>query len=472
MRAAFFSTVAAFAAMSQHPRTAWQPHPDPALEAAFSTGGAAELVALLRLPGVQSDRYAHLRILDRLHELMPGDDKVLMGWMQAMLVSNRPSQVWSVVRAWADDSTLDPALALVAAQVAQTVGESGEARTRYRRLLDRYPAMVDAWQKYLDFEAHDAVGADDLEQVTRLFRDPSSPYNREKAGFALAGYHARSAPGHAFELASEAHRLKRERLGPWDGTQLARRLAADRSRRLSPAGEGPAPRPVFIVGLPRSGTTLLTGMLHAHSQVAGVGEQNLIPALAATACRDPLSSDPRLPAFVGRWYRAAVGDLASGARLVVDKLPSNVEHIGLILAMFPDALVLHLQRDLADCAMSIHLRDFEFGCRYADTAVELADYADQVGRHALHWHARAPGRVLPLRYEDIVRDPSSALAPFFAAAGISWEAGMLDFWRRREQVATFSESQVRRPLNADSVDAWRRFLPEAGAYLRTLGIQA
>lgn len=450
---------------------AWHPHPDARLEAQITGADAADLLGLLRHPAVRVDRYAHLRVLDRLHALRPDDPQLLAAWAQSMLLSNRPAPVWEVARHWPyRERDVDPAWTLLAAQVAQVMGEHEEARARYRHLLEAHPGMVDAWQKYLEFERPGRVAAEALARVEAMYRDSPDPYVREKAAFALAACQATQAPGRAFLLAAEAHRLKRARLGPWDAAASARRMELDRRRRPLPAGEGPAPRPLFVVGLPRSGTTLLTRMLGSHPQVAGLGEQNLVPSLAGTACRDPHDADPRLAAFVQAWYRAATGDLAAGARAVVDKLPANIEYAGLILAMFPDALVVHLERDLADCAMSIHLRDFEFGCLYADDPADLAIYAGQVREQARHWREAAPERVFTLRYEDLVADPRGTLAPLLAAAGLEWEPAMLDFWRRGEQIATYSEAQVRSPLNDRSIGAWRRFLPEAAAHLRTLGI--
>lgn len=457
--------------MSEGITVAWHPHPDARLEAAIAGAGVRDLHGLLRHPAVRVDRYAHLRVLDRLHALAPDDPAVRAGWVQSMLLSNRPAPVWEVARHWPyADPALDPAWTLMAAQVAQVMGHSDEARARYRHLLRTYPDMVDAWQKYMDFEEAARLGDADIARVEALHREAADPYVREKAAFALAGWHARQSPGRAFLLAAEAHGLKRARLGPWDAAQSERRMELDRQRQPLPAGEGPAPRPLFVVGLPRSGTTLLTRILGSHSGVAGLGEQNLIPSLAGTACRDPGEANPQLAAFVQAWYRAATGDLAAGARMVVDKLPANIEYVGLILSMFPDALVVHLERELADCAMSIHLRDFEFGCLYADDPADLATYAAQVRVQALHWRQAAPDRVFPLRYEALVEDPQAALAPLLAAAGLDWEPGMLAFWQRGEQIATFSEAQVRRPLNDRSIGAWRRFLPEAGAHLRTLGV--
>lgn len=449
----------------------WRPHPNTALEKAIQNADSGSLHELLLQPMVQADRYAYLRVLDRLHRLQPGNPQVLASWMQAMLISNRPAPVWAVAEHWPIQGVIDPALALIAAQVAQVMGRTEDARTRYRALIERHPEWADAWQKYLDFEKPGFVEARHLACVEALRTETETPYTREKAAFGLASYHAHESPGHAFVLASEAHALKRRRLGAWDSVTLTQRLDADRQRKAAPSDSTPGPVPLFVVGLPRSGTTLLTRLLGSHTSIEGLGEQNLIPSLAQTACREPRNSDPRLSTYVQSWFRAATGDLAADAQVVVDKLPANVEHMGLILSMFPDARIIHLERELADCAMSIHLKDFDFGCRYTDTAEDLAVYAKSVGAHARFWTSAAEGRVWSLRYEALVEDPRKTLTPVLASMGLLWENGMLDFWRQREQIGTFSEAQVRRPIHQGSIGSAQRFLPQAADYLRALTLK-
>lgn len=458
--------------MTANTPTIWHPHPDARLEKVIATAPPSGLKALLQHPLARNDRYAHLRAIDRLHQLMPEDPAILAGWAQAMLLSNRPGPVWAVASEWPYGVDSDPSWVLLAAQVAQVMGESGEARARYRHLIETHPDMVDAWQKYLDFEDPDRLQSADIAQVETLHQNTANSYAREKAAFALAGYHSHKSPGLAFRLASEAHLLKRKRLGGWQAGQLTQRLDMDRDRHALPAAGSSSLQPVFVVGLPRSGTTLLTRLLGSHSSISGLGEQNLIPTLAATGVLDHQNIDARHSDFAGAWYRAAIGDLAGSATTVVDKLPANIEYVGLILSIFPDARIIHLERDLADSAMSIHLRDFEYGCLYSDDPGDLAIYASKVRAHIGHWMKKAPQRVLSLRYESLVDDPYTAMAPILDALNLAWEPGMLDFWRRDEQIGTYSESQVRRPLYKNSIGNWRRFLPEAENHLRKLGIQA
>lgn len=445
---------------------AWHAHPDPGLEQLLHSADARALQAALRQPIAQRDRYARLRLLDRLRALLPPDAQLEGAWMQAMLLSNRPGPVHETTRRWPMDRGPDPAWRLIAAQVAQTMGERDEATARFRGLVDTHPGMIDAWQKFFEFDPQQPSEA--IAHVQRLHDSASEPYRREKAAFALATVLQRDDPAHAIALLEEAHALKRRRVGAWDAARTQRGLDADRTWSPAPADDAALLRPLFIVGLPRSGTTLLARLLASHPAIAAAGEQNLAPNAAAMVAQQVMASKD-----VAAWYRAGIGDFAgTAASVVVDKLPGNAEFVGFILATMPDAVVVWLERDLRDCALSIHLRDFEFGCLYADDAADIGRYAAQLREHGGHWCTRVPSRVLPLRYETLVDDPAQALAPILRALGLAWDPAMLGFWQQGEQIATYSEAQVRRPVHRDAVGAWTRFLPAATGFLRTVGEHA
>nr|WP_246387820.1 sulfotransferase [Chiayiivirga flava] len=365
--------------------------------------------------------------------------------------------------AWPDAENLDIGRLLLSAQVAQAVGERAQAQARFAAAIRRFPDSVDAWQKAV--EARAAAGPDVATHLQAWHRRTTSAYEREKTAFALATLLDADAPNEAFAWASTAHALKRQRIGTWNGDAFEADLAIDRRWSPATAGDGASPRPVFIVGLPRSGTTLLSALLGAHPDVAQAGEQNLIPTLANGPCRSPAQADAERLHFCARWYRAAVGDMAHGAGIVVDKLPANAAHIGLILALFPDALVLHCRRSLADTAISIWQHDFEFGCAYGNHIDDLARYAHALRAHVEHWHAREPARVVHIDYEAVVDDAEAALAAPLHALGLRWRDDMTQFWRATQPVATHSEAQLRAPINRNSVERWRRYVPAADGLL-------
>lgn len=443
-------------------------HPDPALRELIAAGDPRRMAQGLASPVLRSDPFGYLSLLTALYRLQPGDEQLEWEWLQAMLLHNRPAAVWQVVSRWPFEPGSGFERLFLAAQVAQAAAGRNEARRRYRQLVSAFPDSVDGWQKWLEFEPGAALDAAGTARLQR-FIDPSAPpYEREKACFALAAQHRSGAPEKAFLYAAEGQALKRERLAPWQPDAVAQQLQADRSAVVptAPAPEQPAgPRPVFIVGLPRSGTTLLSAILSAHPMVSAAGEQMLVPALALGPARSAILAGHAGDGRFQAWYQAAIGDLAGSARAVVDKLPANAEHVGAILAAMPDALIVHIERDLKDTAVSIHMRDFDFGCGFARTPEHIGTYARQISDHLAHWRRRAPDRVLYLGYEALVADPVGTLAPVLERLGLEWDRSMDTFWQQPHQVATFSESQVQRPLNADGIGAWQRYQPAASEFL-------
>ena len=443
----------------------WRPHPDAALEAALRLTPAPELRGLLAHPAVQADPYARLRALDRLHAALPHDNAVEQAWLQHMLIGNRAEVVWQAMVDWPAPAALDLPRLLLSAQVAQIVGAHDAARQRYGVALERFPESVDVWQKAIEAGAA-AVPPEDAAITLRLrHANADDAYAREKIAFTLATLLDSAAPGEAFDWACRAHELKRRRVGAWHRDGFLAGLAADRRWTPQPATASQGLRPIFIVGLPRSGTTLLSALLGAHPGVAQAGEQNLIPTLATGACRDASTVDAVRLQFCADWYRAALGDIAAGANRIVDKLPANAAHCGLILALFPDAVILHCRRHLPDTAISIWQHDFEFGCLFGDDADDLGHYAEALHAHVEHWRRLAPERVIPVNYEAVVDDPAVALAPALEALGLAWRADMADFWIRSQAISTHSESQLRRPINRSSIERWRRYLPNAQDFL-------
>lgn len=430
---------------------------------------AVALAAALPHPRIANDPYARLRALDQLHRLAPHSSETQHHWLQAMLLGNRPQPVWN----WFDDAlqtgTLSDQHLLLAAQVAQVSGARDKARDLYLRRIRDHPMDVDAWQKYAEFDAPHLSPHALADRLRDLLARVPDAYSAEKLQFALSACLLQTDPQQAFALASAAQQLKRKRLPHWRADQVQQRLRND----LQLAQSCPRPRAlakpgmVFIVGMPRSGTTLLSSLLGAHSAMGNVGEQNLVPSLAMRTVGE--SATPLSAAFVdfaNRWYRAATADLCPDGTMSVDKLPSNIEHCGFILACFPTARIIHIRRETHDCAVSIHLRDFDFGCTYATSADDIARYHAFVSDHARHVARLHPGRMATVDFEDLVSSPEPTLETLLGQLGLDWEPRILDFWKKTQSTATFSESQVRRPLNADGLGLARRVGDAAADFLR------
>ncbi len=233
---------------------------------------------------------------------------------------------------------------------------------------------------------------------------------------------------------------------------------------LSPGCEDEAP--IFIVGLPRTGTTLVERMLDSHSQVTSIGEFKDFPMMLSdeagvVAPSMPGASSPEIFRAVnfkslGRRYLAAARDLATDSPRFVDKLPYNFLYCGYILGALPQARILHLKRNPLDACYAIFKTLFFRAYNFSYDLEELADYIVSYHQHMTHWHEVLPGRIIDIEYEALVQDPESQARRILESCDLPWEEQVLDFHRRQAPSMTASAMQVRQPVHSDSVESWRR----------------
>lgn len=232
-----------------------------------------------------------------------------------------------------------------------------------------------------------------------------------------------------------------------------------------PAGIPEGPQPIFILGLPRSGTTVLERLLGNHTQVTAAGELfDFGRQLQWAADHRHLQDDTffqRLGgidlAEVGRRYLAQTQWRAGGTRYFIDKQTSNWMVAGLIHAALPGARILHMVREPMDVCFSIFRA--LFGDAYA-IGNDLATLASHYGkyRHLMsRWHALAPGAIMDVSYDELVRAPEATLRKVLAHCGLEWEPACADLAENRNPVSTLSTTQIREPLHARSSGAWRRY---------------
>lgn len=225
------------------------------------------------------------------------------------------------------------------------------------------------------------------------------------------------------------------------------------------------PQPIFIIGMPRSGTTLLDRVLSNHSQVVSAGELNDFGLQLRWVADHRYTLDDRvlerLPELdyveLGRRYLAQTQWRAQSARFFIDKLPSNWMVAGLIRRALPQARILNLVRDPMDVCFAnfrVSLGD-KFSWSYAQQAV--ASHYMCYRQVMEHWHAAMPGQILDVAYADLVSDPETVARRVFAHCGLGWEPDCADIMRNNSAVATLSVAQVREPIHARFFGEWRRY---------------
>ncbi|MEL6364345.1 MAG: sulfotransferase [Pseudomonadota bacterium] len=225
---------------------------------------------------------------------------------------------------------------------------------------------------------------------------------------------------------------------------------------------GDAPGPIFVLGLPRSGTTLVERILSAHSAVASLGEVNDV-AYAVVRAGYPAADKSDLMRKVanadmerlGREIRAAFSGYGENAQFLIDKTPANYLYLGLILKALPGAHVVHLRRHpLASC-FAMYKTLFRMGYPFSYDLADLGRYYLAYAKLCEHWREVFPGRIHEVEYEALVDDQDGVSRALVAACGLDWEDACLEFHNSAAPTATASAAQVRRPLYTTSRDLWR-----------------
>lgn len=239
--------------------------------------------------------------------------------------------------------------------------------------------------------------------------------------------------------------------------------------------------PVFIVGMPRSGTTLTEQIISSHPAVHGAGElayfariAHGLHALLKTPERFPrccaaidrsnagLLVDPYLQLL--RWHSAT-------APRITDKMPTNYRYLGLIATLFPRATVIHCTRDAMDTCLSIYFQSFEKGHEYSYDLREIGETYNRYLRLMQHWDRVLPGRIYTSNYEELVASPGEKARALVAACGLPWDERCLAFHQQKRDVRTASIAQVRQPIYTRSAQRWRNYERHLRPLRETLGIE-
>jgi tetratricopeptide (TPR) repeat protein len=228
--------------------------------------------------------------------------------------------------------------------------------------------------------------------------------------------------------------------------------------------------PIFIVGMPRTGTTLLERLLGSHSQVWSVGEFTVFPPLLVEHINKRLANAAEVERAnnaslridfreLGRRYIAAARQLAGERTYFVDKLPFNFLYCGYILAALPGAKLIHLTRDPMDTCYAVFKTLFFNAYYWSYDLDELADYYVGYREQMDHWHRVQPGRILDVQYEELVHDAEGQARRVLEWCGLPWEDSVLAYPELELPSMTASAAQVRRPIYTDSIGSWRRAAP-------------
>lgn len=356
--------------------------------------------------------------------------------------------------------------------LAMDQGRFARSAALAREMLRLRPGNTAAW--YLLAQVSPTEEKEGLAREIEILLEKGNfaPLQRMRLHFALGGLLEDLAEyDRAFAHLKEANDLKRKTfhfsLEP-QKRMIARICEVYDEEALERfAGKGyPSRLPIFIMGMPRSGTTLTEQILSSHPDVHGGGELRLVNETITAYLRiqpldDTLDPDIVLRARdlpeLGRRYVEQLREYAPAARLITDKMPGNYLFLGLIALILPQAKIIHCVRSPMDTCWSIYKKLFTHGHQYAYELEELGRYYLLYQRLMEHWRKVLPGRFLELCYEEMVADQEGQTRRLLEFCGLDWRPDCLYFERNRRPVHTASAVQVRQPLHNRSVGLWKRY---------------
>ncbi|HET9351351.1 MAG TPA: sulfotransferase, partial [Burkholderiales bacterium] len=325
----------------------------------------------------------------------------------------------------------------------------------------------------------------DVEAMLKQLASPAlSDEARAQFSFALgkALEDRGDYPG-AFAHFAAGNRLRRalESYDPVQTEVINERIRAvfDADFLARHAGKGdPDPAPIFVVGLPRSGSTLIEQILASHSQVDATHElpevgrliQNISRARAGKVAYPEAVRDFDAAAFAaqGRAYLDATRQYRHGAPRFIDKNPNNFASLGLLALALPNARFINARRHPLDTCVSCYRQLFARGQPFTYDLVELGEYYLEYDRMMTHWRDVLPGRVLDVQYEDVVADLEGQVRRLLDFCGLPWEDACLRFHETERAIRTASSEQVRRPIYGGSIGTWRRYEREIAPLVEVL----
>lgn len=375
-----------------------------------------------------------------------------------------------------------PRLWISLGHVYKTVGRREESVAAYRRAIAQEPTLGDAWWSLANLKTV-RLAADDIAAMQAALARATAAADRYHLHFSLGkAFEDAGAWEQAFRHYAEGNRLRRAEL-PYDAARTTEhvrqsRALLTREAFASRAGGGhPAHDPIFIVGLPRAGSTLIEQILASHSLVEGTMELPDIGTIAADLGRrgkheddDPagyltallaLSPDERR-ALGRRYLEGTRVQRKTAAPRFIDKMPNNFAHIGLIHLILPKARIIDARREAMATCFSAFKQHFSRGQGFTYDLTDLGHYWRDYAALMAHFDAVLPGRVHRVEHEALVADPEREIRALLAHCGLAFEPACLTPHLNARAVRTASAEQVRRPINAEALDHWRNFAPWLG----------
>jgi tetratricopeptide (TPR) repeat protein len=378
-------------------------------------------------------------------------------------------------------------LHLSIAHTLKTLGQREPAITAYREAAAARPGYGDAWWSLANLKTY-SFGDAELAQMRAAESSPAtSGLDRLHLCFALGkaledraqyqesfDYYAR---GNALKRAASRYRPEVQELNTRLQIEVCNRELFARNQGSGASGADP----IFIVGLPRSGSTLIEQILASHSAVEGTHELADVPRIVAgLQGRDSSADAPRYPQILagmssadfsrlGEKYLADTRSYRSGKARFIDKMPNNFRHVGLIHLMLPNAKIIDARREPMACCFGNLKQLFAHGQEFTYSVEDIARYYRTYLELMRHWNRVLPGRVLRVQHEDLVSDLEGHVRRLLAHCGLAFEPACVEFHKTARSIRTASSEQVRQPIYREGLDQWRHYEPWLAPLRAALG---
>ncbi|WP_231885016.1 tetratricopeptide repeat-containing sulfotransferase family protein [Alteromonas stellipolaris] len=371
----------------------------------------------------------------------------------------------------------------------KTVGETDNAVTAYQKAGACQENFGDAFWSLANLKTY-SFSTDEITTMQAREQAPNTPFeDRFHLSFALGkAFEDAGDYSQAFSYYAKGNALKKQQLG-----YQAARVDAECKAQIevctpalfsqhAPPSNTPNPpniqtsqaTPIFIVGLPRAGSTLLEQILSSHSMVDGTMElPNIMSLSHRLNGRGGIDKPKRYPQVLAELSTEQLGKFGEefirdtevyrqGAPFFIDKMPNNFRHIGLIHLILPNAIIIDARRDPMSCGFSIFKQLFAEGQEFSYNLEDIGKYYNNYVELMAHWNTTLPGKILKMQYEDVVTDFEEQVRKLLDFCGLPFEESCLNFYKTKRSVRTASAEQVRQPIYQSGMQQWKHFESDLG----------
>lgn len=364
-----------------------------------------------------------------------------------------------------------------AASVFIDAGDSKAATETFRKIIAREPGLAKIYYSMCQLRSFSSNVAEDAEFITEM----ENALNNNPDDPALLHFGLGKAYADLGEVDKAFHHLTIGNVLRKADRPYSLQRDEDRVQKIKqqfPAGSvaqhsGPVRKdtlsPIFIVGMPRSGTTLVEQIIGAHPEVTPCGELSLLShTLSSTGQSDAAEQLPQSWEEIGALYRTRISGLADGKMRTTDKMPHNFFNVGAIWSAMPDARVILLQRNPMDIGLSCYQACFNAGLDFSHDLAAIGGFYRLFEDVCAHWKKIAPGRLLELRYEDLVQDTDTNIRRMLAFCELEYHSDCERYFENHRRLGTASFNQANKPIYQSSVEKWRRYETHLQPLIETL----